>query len=184
MLHRGARPAPRELPEPEQFVALHRTLGVESNGSVSNMAFTAATATRLGHELRSGSYDVLHVHEPNAGLVPWYAIENARVPVVGTFHAYATKPVPMAIGNLLGQRRLFNKRSGRIGVPEAARGPGEPFYGGRSRTPPTGIDMPRPLAAPNPANERLELLFAGRADGRRGLPVLLRAFEALRPAGV
>src|SRR5204863_497204 len=83
MLHRGARPAPRELPEPEQFVALHRTLGVESNGSVSNMAFTAATATRLGHELRSGSYDVLHVHEPNAGLVPWYAIENARVPVVG-----------------------------------------------------------------------------------------------------
>ena len=54
----------------------------------------------LGHEIRHGGYDVLHVHEPNAGPVSWYAIEIARVPLVGTFHSYATKPGPMAIGNL------------------------------------------------------------------------------------
>ena len=30
----------------------------------------------------------------------------------------------------------------------------------------------------------LEILFVGRAEGRKGLPVLLRAFEALRAAGV
>jgi phosphatidylinositol alpha-mannosyltransferase len=33
-------------------------------------------------------------------------------------------------------------------------------------------------------NDRLELLFVGRAEERKGLPVLMRAFEALRAAGV
>jgi phosphatidylinositol alpha-mannosyltransferase len=184
VLHRGARPTPRELPDPDKFVTLGRTFGLEANGAVSNMAFTATTGSRLGHELRSGWYDVIHVHEPNAGLVPWFTIENSKVPVVGTFHAYATKPVPMAIGNVLGQRRLFNKLSLRIAVSEAARWTGERFYGGRYRIIPNGIDLTQPLPGPKPVTDRLELLFVGRAEDRKGLPVLLGAFEALRAAGV
>ena len=35
-----------------------------------------------------------------------------------------------------------------------------------------------------PRQDELRLLFVGRADARKGLPVLLRAFEALRHAGV
>ncbi len=184
MLHRGAEPTPRELPDASEFLALGRTLGVESNGAVSNMAYSPATAIRLGHELHSGRYDVLHVHEPNAGLASWFAVENSPVPVVGTFHAYATKPVPMAIGNLIGQRRLFNKLALRIAVSEAARWTGERFYGGHYRVIPNGIDLTRALTAPKPENKRLKLLFVGRAEERKGLPILMRAFEALRAAGV
>jgi phosphatidylinositol alpha-mannosyltransferase len=40
------------------------------------------------------------------------------------------------------------------------------------------------MIGPTPCNERLELLFVGRAEERKGLPVLMRAFEALRAAGV
>ena len=125
VLHRGAAPTPRELPSADEFVPLGRTIGFESNGAVSNLSHEPRTASILGHELRSGWYDVLHVHEPNAGVAPWYALEHAPMPVVGTFHAYATKPVPMAIGNLLGQRRLFNKLSLRLAVSDAARWTGE-----------------------------------------------------------
>jgi phosphatidylinositol alpha-mannosyltransferase len=184
VLHRGAAPTPRSLPDPDQFVALGRTIGFESNGAVSNLTHSPKTATTLGHELRSGWYDVLHVHEPNAGVAPWYAIENAPMPVVGHFHAYATKPVPMAIGNLLGQRRMMNKLTLRLAVSEAARWTGERFYGGHYRIVPNGIDLARALPGPKPVNDRLELLFVGRAEERKGLPVLMRAFEALRLAGV
>jgi phosphatidyl-myo-inositol alpha-mannosyltransferase len=184
MLHRGAAPTPRELPPADEFVALGRTIGFESNGAVSNLSHEPRTASILGHELRSGWYDVLHVHEPNAGVAPWYAIENAPMPVVGTFHAYATKPVPMAIGNLAGQRRLFNKLNLRIAVSEAARWTGERFYGGRYRIVPNGVDPTRSVIGPKPHNDQLELLFVGRAEERKGLPVLMRAFEALRGAGV
>jgi phosphatidyl-myo-inositol alpha-mannosyltransferase len=184
MLHRGAAPTVRELPPPDQFVPLGRTVGFESNGAVSNLSHEPRTATTLGHEMRSGWYDVLHVHEPNAGVAPWFAIENAPMPVVGTFHAYATKPVPMAIGNLAGQRRLFNKLTLRIAVSEAARWTGERFYGGHYRIVPNGVDLTRAVPGAKPRNERLELLFVGRAEERKGLPVLMRAFEALRSAGV
>jgi phosphatidylinositol alpha-mannosyltransferase len=184
VLHRGSAPTVRELPPADEFVGLGRTLGLPANGAVSTLTYSPETASILGHELRSGWYDVLHVHEPNAGVVPWYTIENARMPVVGTFHAYATKPVPMAIGNLAGQRRLFNKLSLRVAVSDAARWTGERFYGGRYRIIPNGIDLTRPLHGPKPKNDRLELLFVGRAEERKGLPVLMRAFEALRGAGV
>jgi phosphatidylinositol alpha-mannosyltransferase len=165
-------------------VPLGRTIGFESNGAVSNLAHTPHTGLTLGRELRSGWYDVLHVHEPNAGVASWYAIENAKIPVVGTFHAYATKPVPMALGNLAGQRRLFNKLSLRVAVSDAARWTGERFYGGRYRIIPNGIDLTRAVSGPKPVNDRLELLFVGRVEERKGLPVLMRAFEALRAAGV
>ena len=185
LLHRGARPTLRELPSPEHFVPLGRTIGFESNGAVSNLSHSVHTTSVLGKEMRSGWYDLLHVHEPNAGFAPWYAIENAKtIPVVGTFHAYATKPVPMAIGNLAGQRRLFNKLNLRIAVSDAARWTGERFYGGRYRIIPNGIDPRLALPGPKPCNDQLELLFVGRAEERKGLPVLMRAFEALRGAGV
>ncbi|MEA2241009.1 MAG: phosphatidyl-myo-inositol alpha-mannosyltransferase, partial [Solirubrobacteraceae bacterium] len=184
VLHRGAAPTPRPLPDPEQFVPLGRTIGFESNGAISNLSHATTTIARLGHELRSGRYDVFHVHEPNAGFAPWYAIEAARVPVVATFHAYATKPVPMAIGNLAGQRRMMNKISLRLAVSDAARWTGERFYGGHYRVIPNGVDLTRAVTAPKPKNDCLELLFVGRAEERKGLPVLMRAFEALRLAGV
>jgi phosphatidyl-myo-inositol alpha-mannosyltransferase len=184
LLHRGAAPTPRPLPDGEQFIPLGRTLGLESNGAVSTLAYSWTTGTRLGHELRSGRYDLFHVHEPNAGVAPWFTIESSPVPVVATFHAYATKPVPMAIGNLAGQRRLMNKLSLRIAVSDAARWTGERFYGGRYRVIPNGVDLTRAVAGPKPVNEQLELLFVGRAEERKGLPVLMRAFEALRLAGV
>ena len=184
VLHRGARPAPRELPPPDRLVPLGRTVGFDANGAISNVSLAPRTAAILGHEFRTGWYDVLHVHEPNAGAAPWFSIENAPMPVVGTFHAYATKPLPMALGNLAGQRRLFNKLSRRIAVSEAARWTGERFYGGHYRIVPNGIDLTRVVPGPKPLNERLELLFVGRAEERKGLPVLMRAFEALRAAGV
>ena len=62
VLHRGAEPTPRELPDAEHFVALGRTIGLEANGAVSNLSHAPTTVSRLGHELRSGRYDLIHVH--------------------------------------------------------------------------------------------------------------------------
>jgi phosphatidylinositol alpha-mannosyltransferase len=46
------------------------------------------------------------------------------------------------------------------------------------------VDLAAARPSPGRPRERLEILFVGRAEGRKGLPVLLRAFEALRTAGV
>jgi phosphatidylinositol alpha-mannosyltransferase len=183
VLHRGAPPQPRPLPD--HLIPLGRTLGLPMNGAVSNLSLFPEAIAVLGRELRHGGYDVVHVHEPNAWAVGWYAAEVARSPVVATFHTYSTSVIGGNLAaNVLGARRLYSKLSARIAVSEAARWTAQRFYGGHYRILPNGVDLS--LARPDGSrpHEELRLLFVGRAEARKGLPVLLRAFEALRGAGV
>ena len=104
----------------------------------------------LGHELRHGGYDVVHVHEPNAPVVSWFATEAAR-------RRWSPRSTPTRragwsnrfAANFVGARRLYAKLCARIAVSEAARWTAQRFYGGRYRIVPNGVDLSaaRPDAA-------------------------------------
>ncbi len=175
-LHRGARPARR--PAPDYFVPLGRTIGYPMNGAVSNLVGTPAAIIRLRRELESG-YDVVHVHEPVAPVVGWDALTSTRAPLVGTFHCYSENRVSNNVANLLGASRVLNRLKVRIAVSEAAAWTGRRFYGGRYRIVPNGVDLPDTVVPKTPG-DHLRIAFVGQAVDRKGLPVLLRAFEALR----
>jgi phosphatidylinositol alpha-mannosyltransferase len=192
-LHRGAAPQPRE--PPAEFVALGRTFGLPANGAVSNMALTPHAVLSLREELRRGLYDVLHIHEPVVPVLGWDALCSAgETPLVGTFHTYSENTLTNGIAaGPLGGRRRMNRLHARIAVSEAAAWTARRFYGGRYRIIPNGVhltdtDTPARLS---PSVERreadrteperqLRILFIGQAVERKGLPVMLRAFEALR----
>jgi phosphatidyl-myo-inositol alpha-mannosyltransferase len=181
-MHRGA--APEQRPLPDYLVPLGRTAGLPMNGAVSNLALSPAVVAAVRRELRHG-YDVVHVHEPNVPFVSWFATELARTPLVGTFHCYSRSLVANgAAANVAGARRLYNKLHERIAVSEAARWTCERFYGGHYRIVPNGVDLSAARPVDRSGRDQLELLFLGRAEARKGLPVLLRAYEALCGAGV
>src|SRR3954454_3604510 len=182
--HRGARPELREAPA--YFMSLGRTVGVPANGAVSNVTMTPYAVSVLSRELRHGGYDVVHVHEPNGAVASCFATESARTPLVGTFHTYSTTFLNRIASGPVGMRRLYNKLHVRIAVSEAARWTAERFNGGRYRVIPNGVDVAAAPTGPKPVSQsgELRLLFVGRAEERKGLPVLLRAFEALQGVGV
>jgi phosphatidyl-myo-inositol alpha-mannosyltransferase len=194
-LHRGARPQTRSVPE--QFVSLGRTIGVPANGAVSNMALTPHAVLTLRRELRHGDYDLAHIHEPVVPIVGWDALCCAGdLPLVGTFHTYSEKTLTNGIAAVpLGGRRRMNRLHVRIAVSEAAAWTARRFYGGRYRIIPNGVhldDARGPECAPADGSAALtdprigdrpaplRILFIGQAVERKGLPILLRAFEALR----
>jgi phosphatidyl-myo-inositol alpha-mannosyltransferase len=181
-LHHGARPQCRSVGE--GFVALGRTVGIAANGAVSNMALTPHSVFAMREELRTGGYDVLHIHEPVVPVLGWDALCSAgELPLLGTFHTYSENQLTNGIAAVaLGGRRRMNRLRVRIAVSDAAAWTARRFYGGRYRIVPNGVQLQpqRDPAAAGRAERPLRILFIGQAVERKGLPFLLRAFEALR----
>jgi phosphatidylinositol alpha-mannosyltransferase len=175
-LHRA--PAERRS-HPDYLIPLGRSVGIGANGAVSNLSAFPDAVTKMRRELHAGRFDVVHVHEPPAPVLGWDACSFPDAPVVGTFHAYSTKRMPNWIANLLGARRKFNQLHARIAVSEAAAWTGQRWFGGEYRIIPNGVDIDAPPIRPKPRSDELRLLFVGRPEERKGLPVLVQAFEGL-----
>ena len=125
----------------------------------------------------------MHVHEPIAPIPPWMITDWMRLPLVGTFHTYNENKLSNGLANLVGARRVFNRLHVRVAVSEAAAWTARRFFGGHYRIIPNGVhfDYERArLAAERPAGDKLRIVFVGQAVERKGLPLLLSAFEALR----
>jgi phosphatidylinositol alpha-mannosyltransferase len=181
VLHRGARP--QSLGAPEYLVSLGRTVGFKANGAVSNLSITPYGVASLHRELRTGGYDVVHIHEPVAPLVGWVATDWTRLPLVGTFHSYSESKVSNGIANLLGARRVLNRLHVRIAVSEAAAWTAKRFFGGHYRVIPNGVHVDADAVLRGVAgwsDDMLRILFIGQSVERKGLPLLMRSFEALR----
>ena len=184
-MHRGA--APQGVETPDFLIGLGRTVGIKANGAVSNLSLSPAGMVALHRELATGGYDVAHIHEPVAPLVGWVAANFTTLPLVGTFHSFSENRLSNNVGNLFGARRTLNHLHVRIAVSEAAAWTGRRFFGGRYRVIPNGVHIdPAVLAGLESRLAAacevgpLRIVFVGQAVERKGLPLLLRAFEALR----
>ncbi|HWE60051.1 MAG TPA: flippase-like domain-containing protein [Solirubrobacteraceae bacterium] len=186
VMHRGA--APQHLSEPDYLVPLGRTVGFKANGAVSNLLIGPNGMVELARELSSGRYDVAHIHEPVAPMIGWVATLPFGVPLVGTFHSYSTKRFANTAANVFGGTQVLNRLRVRVAVSDAAKWTGERWYGGRYRVIPNGVNLDQQALdealdqalAERREDEPLKIVFVGQAVERKGLPLLLRAFEALR----
>ncbi|MGH3264426.1 MAG: glycosyltransferase family 4 protein, partial [Trebonia sp.] len=173
-LHRGASPQP--LTMPDYLVPLGRTVGIKANGAVSNLSVTPLGVARLRRELRTGGYDVVHIHEPVAPLLGWFAADSTRLPLVGTFHSFSENKLSNGVGTLLGARRVLNHLHVRIAVSEAAAWTGRRFFGGHYRVIPNGVHLDPAVVAqaasepvcPGTGSDRLRIVFVGQAVERKG----------------
>ena len=137
--------APARLPDPARP---HRRAARRTARCRTSRVSSQAVGT-LGRELRNGGYDVVHVHEPNAPFVSWFATEAARVPAGRHLPLLLAQPAHQRRSppTSRGARRLYSKLDVRIAVSEAARWTCERFYGGRYRIVPNGVDLAAALPA-------------------------------------
>ena len=128
-------------------------------------------------------FDVLHVHCPTAPSIPVLAIESALCPVVGTFHTTSGRGLLM---DLFRPRltRVVEKLRGRIAVSKTARQTAELYFPGHYEMIPNGVDVERFRGAVEPFAEwrdpeRVNLLFVGRLDPRKGIDLLIAAMPEI-----
>ena len=175
-------PADEDTPLPDYVVSTGRAVPVPYNGSVARLAFGFLSASRVRRWVKEGEFDVLHVHEPAAPSLSLLACWVADGPIVATVHT-ATPRSRWMHASAPALRTALEKVNGWIAVSEAARTTLVEHTGGDAVLIPNGVTVSRyekasPLPGwPGPGGA---LGFLGRMDEpRKGLDVLLRAFETL-----
>jgi phosphatidylinositol alpha-mannosyltransferase len=177
-------PAEGGMHLPDYVVDAGRAVPVSYNGSVARVVFGPLSTARVRRWLREGQFDVVHVHEPLAPSLGLLTLWNVRRPVAATFHAAMERSRWLNILQPALQPAI-EKISARIAVSPAARRQVEEHLGGTTVLIPNGVDVGRfERAEPLPGWPGTDgtIAFLGRMDEpRKGLAVLLEAFEILAP---
>jgi phosphatidylinositol alpha-mannosyltransferase len=157
-----------------------------SNGALSRMVL-GTYLLRFRRLLRRHAFDVVHVHAPMDPFLGLGALYASETTTVGTFHANFT-PSLLWNGMYRALRSItlpaWRRMHGRIAVSSEARRSIAEYFPGEYEIIPNGVDTERfnPAAKPLPQLDdgRKKILFVGRSDPRKGLPMLLKAFGTVR----
>jgi phosphatidylinositol alpha-mannosyltransferase len=159
---------------PPDVIPVGRSVIVPANGSLPNIVLSPRSVLRIRQALERERFDLLHLHEPMTPAICIAANALARVPMVATFHANGE----------LGWMRfgkpmwgfLAERLDARIAVSDSAAESAQAWLPGEYEIVPNGVLIP-PDADPGDRDDRI--VFAGRQEPRKGLPVLVRAWPEI-----
>lgn len=172
-----------------RFVGIGRSVSIATNGSRAPVAPGPVAMSRTVRVLRAEHPDVVHVHEPLAPGASLGAVMGGPGPIVATFHRSDADLIYRCAGRLL--RPVVGRIHAAVAVSEAARATATAVLGSRVADialVPNGIDLGPYLhqacetESPGTAiaaGRHLQVLFVGRHEERKGLRVLLDAFDHL-----
>ncbi|HXJ64508.1 MAG TPA: glycosyltransferase family 4 protein [Actinomycetota bacterium] len=157
---------------PPDVIPVGRTVIVPANGSLPNICLSPRVPFRLKRAFAEERFDVLHLHEPMTPAICVSALAVARCPIVATWHA-AGELGWMRFG-LSFWGGMLDRIDWRIAVSEQARASAQAWFKGwEFEVVPNGVLIP-PEADPD--NRENTIVFIGRHDPRKGMPVLLKAW--------
>ncbi len=160
---------------PADVIPVGRSVIVPANGALPNIVLSPRAVGRIKHVLDRERFDVLHLHEPMTPVICTAVMAWARCPVVATFHASGDLGWLHAGRPMWGF--LMNRIDHRIAVSEAARDTAARWFPGEFEVIPNGVLTPE-HAEPGGRDHRI--VFVGRHDPRKGMPVLLRAWPEIQ----
>jgi phosphatidylinositol alpha-mannosyltransferase len=164
---------------------------IPSAGSVARVTLSPRIYRRVKKILKQEQFDVIHLHEPLTPALPLAVLRHVPLSpqsvVVGTFHAYRESSHP---GYDYGKpifERFFNRLDGRIAVSEVVRDLLASYFPSDYRIIPNGIDLERfndPTLRPIERFDdgKLNILFVGRLEKRKGFKYLLQAYAQVKKA--
>lgn len=175
---------PDRLPTGLPVATFGRPLPVPASGSVARIGVTVRGWVGVRRFLRENPFDVIHLQEPLVPVLPFAVLEYSRSVNVATFHATcgsrtSTPNLGYRLAGFL-VRRWYGRLDARICVSETARRFISRFFPGDYLLIPNGIDFGRFAGPPRTPHPEPTVLFVGRLERRKGLPVLLEAFRIVK----
>ncbi|HBY95024.1 MAG: glycosyltransferase family 4 protein [Ardenticatenaceae bacterium] len=158
------------------------------SGSIARISLSPRLVLRVRRIFQREFFDIIHVHEPTIPALSLAVLRESRSVNIGTFHAYRETINPSYEFGWPLFRHFIAKLHGRIAVSQAARDYMASYFPGEYRVIPNGIDVERfgregvcPIERFT-GDGKLNILFVGRLEKRKGFRYLLRAFRTIKAA--
>ena len=173
----------RECQDADLLVPLGRSVPLPSGGSIARVSLSWWLYPKVRELLKREQFDIVHLHEPMAPILPLCVLEFSNSVNVGTFHAsYARQHLYRFTSPIT--KRWQARLNGSIAVSPAARRYVNNTFPGDYEIIPNGIDFDHfsTKAVPYPKYQdgKLNILFVGRLEKRKGLRYLLEAYGNLK----
>ena len=169
-------------PAAQDVIQIGQAIAVPYNGSIGRVTLSLRLEWLVSRMLQRERFDILHHHEPFVPFLSFQLIDSATCPHVATFHAFGGFSLSYWLGRPF-LRRYWSRLDRRIAVSTAARHFISQYFPGEYTILPNGVDVEafqhaRPL--PEFRDGKVNILFVGRAEPRKGLLTLAQAYARLK----
>ncbi len=169
-----------------QFVAIGKARPIPVRGTTTRIAISLRLASKIKEVLAREKFDIIHLHEPFMPMLCSAILRFSDTVNVGTFHAARSKPGyywGWPISALMLRRRR-HKLIGKIAVSKPAMDFASRYVPGHYDIIPNGIDLKHFSSSVLPIEEfcdgKINILFVGRLEKRKGLDYLLKAYRQVK----
>ena len=173
------------LPDRPIVHRVGRPVPIPANGSVARITLPLLGYVQVKQLLAFQGFDIVHLHEPMMPALPLTVLHHSPAINIGTFHAFGRSNMAYFYGKQV-LKPFFNRLHARIAVSGTARDFVSQHSPGDYRVIPNGIDHARFATRLAPIerfeDDRLDVLFVGRLEKRKGLEHLLRAWPMVHAA--
>jgi len=171
----------REAVDRDDLIVMgQRTIGLPAGGSVAHITLSLMLGPLVKRVLASEGFDIIHLHEPFVPLLPFQVLRRSKQLNVATFHAAKDQGREWYAYFQPAISHWWPRIQGKIAVSPAALRLIERYFADHYEIIPNGVDFQK-FATPMPPfpqfkDGKLNVLFLGRLEKRKGLPYLLQAY--------
>lgn len=170
----------------DRFIPIGKPRSVPVSGSIARITLSPWLSSRIKAVLERENFDITHLHEPLMPMLCTTTLRLSQTPTVGTFHASGGKPwysFGTPVGKLL-LKKWFHKLDGKIAVSELAMKYVNKYFPDDYTIIPNGVDTGYFSPSVPPIEEfndgKLNILFIGRLEKRKGVDYLLEAYRRVK----
>lgn len=182
-------PASKAVPDlGNRFIPVGKPRPVPVSGSIARITLSPWLSSRIKAILHREKFDICHLHEPLMPMLCTTVLRLSRTPTVGTFHAAGGKPW-YSFGTPAGKllfKKWIRKLDGKIAVSQPALNYVSKHFPGDYTIIPNGIDSKHFCPDVSPIDGfndgKINILFVGRLEKRKGLNYLLNAYKIVKQA--
>ena len=168
----------------KNFLSVGGSFPVPSAGTIARISLSMSSRRKIREILDKENFDIVHIHEPFAGLLGaniLTLVNPKSTAVVATFHTFGgTYLYRLGFKHLA--KPFFKKLDGRIAVSSSAEQFISRRFPGCYEIIPNGVEISEFCDAEpfeHLQDGRINLLFLGRLEKRKGLRYLLQAYAQL-----